>query len=45
MKYLSRIADQMLQERLEVFGAVLIEGTKWTGKATTAILTFKSVGV
>ncbi len=26
----------MLQERLETFGAVLIEGPKWTGKTTTA---------
>lgn len=26
----------MLQERLEAFGAVLIEGPKWTGKTTTA---------
>lgn len=25
MKYLSRVADKMLQERLETFGAVLIE--------------------
>ena len=32
MKYLSRVADKMLQERLETFGAVLIEGPKWTGK-------------
>ena len=30
MKYLSRVADKMLQERLETFGAVLIEGPKWT---------------
>ena len=36
MKYLQRIADKMLQERLETFGAVLIEGPKWTGKTTTA---------
>lgn len=36
MKYLSRVADKMLQERLETFGAVLIEGPKWTGKTTTA---------
>lgn len=26
----------MLQERLDTFGAVLIEGPKWTGKTTTA---------
>lgn len=36
MKYLPRIADVVLQERLETFGAVLIEGPKWTGKTTTA---------
>ena len=36
MKYLHRVADKVLQERLETFGAVLIEGPKWTGKTTTA---------
>ena len=36
MKYMARIADLVLQERLEAFGAVLIEGPKWTGKTTTA---------
>ncbi len=36
MKYLYRVADKMLQDRLEAFGAVLIEGPKWTGKTTTA---------
>lgn len=36
MEYLNRIADRMLQERLEAFGAILIEGPKWTGKTTTA---------
>lgn len=36
MKYLSRIADDVLRERLEAFGAILIEGPKWTGKTTTA---------
>ena len=40
MKYLSRVADKMLQER---FGAVLIEGPKWTGKTTTAGQQAKSV--
>ena len=33
----------MLQERLETFGAVLIEGPKWTGKTTTAEQQAKSV--
>lgn len=36
MEYHPRIADRLLQERLEAFGAVLIEGAKWTGKTTTA---------
>lgn len=36
MEYLPRIADIVLKERLEAFGAVLIEGPKWTGKTTTA---------
>lgn len=33
----------MLQERLEAFGAVLIEGPKWTGKTTTAEQKAKSI--
>ncbi len=36
MAYLPRIADQTLQEYLDAFGAVLIEGPKWCGKTTTA---------
>ncbi len=36
MAYYHRIADIVLQERLEAFGAVLIEGPKWCGKTTTA---------
>lgn len=36
MKYLPRIADDILKERLEALGAILIEGPKWTGKTTTA---------
>ena len=43
MKYFARVADKMLQERLEAFGAVLIEGPKWTGKTTTAEQQAKSV--
>ena len=35
-KYLSRIADKILQDRLESSGAVLIEGPKWCGKTRTA---------
>lgn len=33
----------MLQDRLEAFGAILIEGPKWTGKTTTAMQHAKSV--
>lgn len=36
MEYLNRIADVQLKERLNAFGAVLIEGPKWCGKTTTA---------
>lgn len=43
MKYLTRIADEVLRERLAAFGAVLIEGPKWTGKTTTAIQQAQSV--
>lgn len=35
-KYLSRIADEILDLRLEAFGAVEIAGPKWCGKTTTA---------
>ena len=35
-KYQPRIADHLLQEKLEGMGAVLIEGPKWCGKTTTA---------
>jgi predicted AAA+ superfamily ATPase len=34
--YLPRIVDQLLQERLEAKGAVLLEGPKWCGKTTSA---------
>lgn len=40
--YKKRIADQLLSERLEEVGAVLIEGPKWCGKTTTAIQQAKS---
>ena len=43
MNYLYRIADKVLLERLEAFGAVLIEGPKWCGKTTTAEQVAKSV--
>ena len=35
--YKKRILDQLLAERLEEVGAVLIEGPKWCGKTTTAL--------
>ena len=34
--YKSRIADMLLERRLQGKGAVLIEGPKWCGKTTTA---------
>lgn len=36
MAYLPRIYDGLLSEQLQTIGAVLIEGPKWSGKATTA---------
>ena len=36
MKYRYRIADQLLKDKLEAMGAVLIEGPKACGKTTTA---------
>lgn len=35
-KYIPRIVDDVLQNKLEYMGAVLIEGCKWCGKSTTA---------
>ena len=32
MKYFERTADVLLKDKLDVFGAVLIEGPKWCGK-------------
>ena len=34
--YKKRIADKLLKEQLEAAGVVLIEGSKWCGKTTTA---------
>ena len=42
-KYYPRIADKILKEELEAFGAVLINGPKWCGKTTTAKQVAKSV--
>lgn len=35
-KYLPRIVDEKLKNKLSYMGAVLIEGCKWCGKSTTA---------
>lgn len=43
MKYLPRIIDQALKNKLEGKGAVLIQGPKWCGKTTTAEQVAKSV--
>lgn len=40
--YLPRIADKLLSDKLEAKGAVLIKGTKWCGKTTTALQIAKS---
>lgn len=34
--YRPRVADAILEKRLNIMGAVLIEGPKWCGKTTTA---------
>ena len=34
--YKNRVADEILKDNLEAAGLVLIEGTKWCGKTTTA---------
>lgn len=43
MDYFHRIADVTLNEWLDAFGAVLIEGPKWCGKTTTAERVAKSI--
>lgn len=35
-KYIPRIVDSILKNKLEYMGAVVIEGPKWCGKSTTA---------
>lgn len=42
-KYRPRIADKLLNRRLESMGAVLIQGPKWCGKTTTAEQQSKSI--
>lgn len=41
--YKQRIADTLLEKKLEGMGAVLIEGPKWCGKTTTAEQHAKSI--
>lgn len=43
MKYLPRIVDKILEDKLEAKGADLIEGPKWCGKTTTGKQFAKSV--
>lgn len=43
MEYRERIADQLLRDKLEAMGAVLIEGPKSCGKTTTAEQQAKSI--
>ena len=41
--YKKRIADDILRQRLEARGAILLEGAKWCGKTSTAAQIAKSV--
>lgn len=43
MEYRNRICDGILKDKLDLLGAVLIEGTKWCGKTTTATKQAKKV--
>ena len=43
MAYKQRVADALLERKLQGKGAVLIEGPKWCGKTTTAKQLAKSV--
>lgn len=43
MNYYKRTADILLEDNLDAFGAVLIEGPKWCGKTTTAQQQCKSL--
>ena len=42
-EYMPRLADEILEDRLESKGSVLIEGPKWCGKTTTAKKIARSV--
>ncbi len=41
--YIPRVADQLLDEKLEALGAVLIEGPKYCGKTSLACQHAKSI--
>lgn len=41
--YKNRVADRLLEEKLEAFGAVLIEGPKYCGKTTLATQQARSI--
>lgn len=43
MNYRPRIADEIIKEKLESSPAILIEGTKWSGKTTTGAHLAKSI--
>lgn len=43
MEYKKRLADDVLRDKLEASGAVLVEGAKWCGKTTTSKQIAKSV--
>ena len=43
MKYINRIVDKEIGNKLSIIGAVLIKGPKWCGKTTSAKQIAKSV--
>ena len=43
MKYIKRIVDKEIKEKLSISGAVVIKGPKWCGKTTSAKQVAKSV--
>lgn len=42
-EYKARVVDDILKDKLEAKGAVVIEGPKWCGKTTTAMQVAKSI--
>ena len=43
MKYINRIVDKQIENKLSIVGAVVIKGPKWCGKTTSAKRIAKSV--